>query len=143
MVPAGTNNRRPITAARTASANQALALRLFIAPSAHSDMADELAAERPRAAAGGLGLLGRLEQLDGVAVGVFQLDLLAAGTLLDLVPEAETGLLQRLDAGRQVIDFEDDPVPPARLLLAAIGHRAGAGTFRPAQPEGETPVRDG
>jgi len=48
--------------------------------------------------------------------GLFQLDLLAAGPRLDLVAEAETYLLQRLDARRQVIDFEDDPVPPARFL---------------------------
>src|SRR5262245_40187057 len=34
------------------------------------------------ASAGGSGLLGRFEQLDGVAIGVFQLDLLAAGTHL-------------------------------------------------------------
>src|SRR5262245_20978227 len=87
-------------------------------------------------------LPSRLEQLHRVAVGVFELDLLAAGTLLDLVPEAKAGLLHRLDSCRQVIHFEDDPVPPARLLLAAVGHRASAGTLRAAEPEGEVPVRD-
>src|SRR5262245_46893481 len=89
------------------------------------------------------GLLGRLEQLDGVTVGVFQLDLLAAGTLLDLVAEAETGLLQGFDARRQVINLEDDPVPPARLLFAAVGQRARPRTPRAAEPEGKAPVRDG
>ena len=43
-------------------------------------------------------LLGPLEQLDRVAVGVFQLDLPAAGTLLDLVAEAQARLLQLFDA---------------------------------------------
>src|SRR5262245_41126477 len=110
-------------------------------------MADELAAERPRSAAAGLvrrpALPGRLEQLDGVAVGILQLNLFAAGTLLDLVAEAETGLLHRLDERRQVIDFEDDPVPPARLLLAAVRQWPRPRTLRAAEPEGEAPVRDG
>jgi len=78
----------------------------------------------------------------GVAVRVFQLDLLAAGALLDLVAGAETGLLHRLDVCRQVIDLEDDPVPPARLLLAAIGQGPGPRTLRAAQPESGAPVRD-
>src|SRR5262245_45660583 len=88
-------------------------------------------------------LPSRLEDLHRVAVGVFELDLLAAGTLFDLVPEAKARLLQLRDAGRQIIDFKDDPVPPPRLLLAAVGQRAGPRTLRAAEPEGEVPVRDG
>jgi hypothetical protein len=34
-------------------------------------------------------LSGRFEQLDRIAVGIFQLDLLPAGTRLDLVSEAQ------------------------------------------------------
>src|SRR5205823_5088101 len=58
-------------------------------------------------------------------------------------PEAESRLLQRRDVGLEILDFEDDPVPPARLLLAAVGQRAGPRTLRAAEPEGEVPVRDG
>src|SRR5262245_52312707 len=39
------------------------------------------------------GYLTWLEQFDGVAIWVFQLDLHTAGTLLDLVAEAKTSLL--------------------------------------------------
>src|SRR5262249_15217462 len=40
-------------------------------------------------------------------------------------------------------DFEDDPVPSARFLLALVRHGPRTRTLRPAQPEGEAPVRDG
>ena len=62
----------------------------------------------------------------------YTLSLGSSRKLLDLVAEAETYLLQRLDARRQVIDFEDDPVPLARFLLAAIGQGAGPRTLRAA-----------
>src|SRR5262249_54896872 len=77
-----------------------------------------------------------------VAVGVFELDLLAAGAHLDFVPEAEARLLHRRDLGLKILDFEDDPVPPARLLLAAVGQGAGPRTLRAAKPESEAPVPD-
>src|SRR5205807_2389402 len=68
---------------------------------------------------------------------------LPPGPLLDFVPEAEAGLLHRRDVGLKILDFEDDPVPPARFILAAVGQGAGARTLLAAEPEGEVPIRDG
>jgi hypothetical protein len=47
-------------------------------------------------------LSGGLEQLDGVAIGILQQDLLAAGTNLHLVAKVEPVFLQFLDSRRQI-----------------------------------------
>src|SRR5829696_3350058 len=65
-------------------------------------------------------LFGRLEQLDWVAVGIFKLDLFAAGTGFNLIAESQAGFFQFRNARRQVINFEGKPVPAAALLFAAI-----------------------
>ena len=46
----------------------------------------------------------RLEQLDSVAIGILDLDLLAARTRLHVVPKAEAGFLQRLDESGKIRD---------------------------------------
>ena len=51
-------------------------------------------------------LAGRFEQFDGVAIGVFQLNLLAGGTDFHVIPKMESVSLESLDAGRKVGHFE-------------------------------------
>ena len=46
----------------------------------------------------------RLEQFNGIAIGIFDLDLLPAGTRFHFVPEAKAGVLQSLDCGSEVRD---------------------------------------
>jgi uroporphyrinogen III methyltransferase/synthase len=65
---------------------------------------------------------GGLKELDGVARGVVEHDLGAAGTPDDLVPEPEPRAAKALDFGSDVVHHELDTVPPARLGLAAVGH---------------------
>jgi hypothetical protein len=61
---------------------------------------------------------------------VLEQDLAAAHPAHDLVAEAEPGGAEGLDLARDVVDFELDAVPAARLRDAAVGHRLGgaAGT---------------
>src|SRR5687767_10393660 len=71
----------------------------------------------------------RLEELDGIPVRIFDLDLTAAGTAQHLVAKVDASLLQGVDALRQVGDPKHDAVPSARFLGLAI--REGA---RPGGP---------
>src|SRR5258706_8020433 len=74
-------------------------------------------------------LPGRLEQLDRIAVWIFQLDLLSRRAGLHLVAKMQPRLLQRLDSPRKVGHAKDHAVPPARFLTMPVGHRA-----RPRRP---------
>ena len=47
-------------------------------------------------------LLSRLEQLDGIAIGVFDLDLLPARADLHLIPERQSCFLEDLDRSRKI-----------------------------------------
>src|SRR5712671_995098 len=68
--------------------------------------------------------LGRwLEELDGIAVGIFDLDLSAGGTSLHLIAKLHTRDLQRVDLRRQIGDAKDHAIRSARLLGLAAGHR--------------------
>src|SRR5688500_2216282 len=67
-----------------------------------------------------------LEELDGIAVGIFDLDLFAPGTALHLVPKAMSGFFQRLNERREIADPQHDPVRSARLLLLTVRQRPGA-----------------
>src|SRR5437868_12731795 len=82
-----------------------------------------------------------LEQLDGVSVWIFELDLLAGRPALHLVAKAKTGGLQPCNPSGKIGDFQDDAVPSARLLKTAIGHRAGAGSAWAAQQQVERSER--
>src|SRR5689334_4605952 len=73
---------------------------------------------------------GRLEQLDRIPVGIFDLHLPAARADLQLVPEPHAGLLQPLDAGLEMVDAQHDPVPPTRFLAATIRQRPRTGCAR-------------
>ncbi len=63
-------------------------------------------------------------QLDRVAVGILDLDLLASGPDLDLAAEPGARHLQLLDVRSEIVDVKNDPIPPTGLLLAAVGQRA-------------------
>lgn len=66
------------------------------------------------------------EEFDGVAVGVFDLDLLAAGAGDEGGAEVDALVLEFGDAGEQLVDLEDDAVAAAGFLGAAVQQRARA-----------------
>ena len=74
-----------------------------------------------------------LEQLDGIAIGIFDLDLLAARPRLHVVPKMETGSLQRLDERWKIVDPKHDAVPSAGFLRLTVRHRARSGCSRTAE----------
>src|SRR5262249_1001707 len=80
--------------------------------------ADELVAQPSSFVASGPAPTA-LVDLVGVAVGIFDLYLLAARAGLDLVAEVGAGATQRLHARGHVIDVDDDPIPPTGLLPPA------------------------
>src|SRR5215203_432752 len=67
--------------------------------------------------------LGGLEELDRVAGGIVERNLLAAGATDDVVAKREPGRAQALDLARDIVDDEVDAVPATRPGLAAVGHR--------------------
>src|SRR4051794_23061461 len=73
---------------------------------------------------GGLSAASGLEQLDRVAGGVLQEDLLPAGAADDVVAEGEACGAQPLDLGRDVLDDQVDAVPAAGFGRAPVGHRS-------------------
>ena len=64
-----------------------------------------------------------LMELNRVAVGIFDLNLLAAGTYLDFVSKSGACSLERGQGGIEIVDVEDDPVPSPRSLSAPVRHR--------------------
>lgn len=64
--------------------------------------------------------MSRFEELDGIAVWIQQLNLLAARTADDVAAKTEAGFGERGGSRRQVIDSQDQPVPPAWLLRLAV-----------------------
>jgi hypothetical protein len=84
-----------------------------------------LKACRERGGVRNLGLLSWLEELDWIAVGIFDLDLSADGTSLHLIAKLHARVLQRVDLRRQIRHAQDDSIPSARLLGLAAGHRKG------------------
>ena len=63
------------------------------------------------------------------------MNLLAAGTDLHRITKVESGLLERLDACRQIGHAKDDSVPSPWFLPPAVGHVAGSGGARAAEEE--------
>jgi hypothetical protein len=80
-------------------------------------------------------LLRRLEQLDGIPVGVFQLDLFPGRADFHLVAKTQARLLQRRDKRGQVRSAKHHAIPSARLLTMPIGHRPGARGLWSAQQQ--------
>src|SRR5262245_24756709 len=58
----------------------------------------------------------RLEELDGIPVRIFDLNLSTSRAGLHLVAEPKSRVLQFSDEPRQIGDLQDDPVPAAALL---------------------------
>src|SRR5688500_5937246 len=71
--------------------------------------------------------LCRLEQLDGIPVRIFDLDLLTAGSRLHAVPKEKTGFSQPFDERRKVLDAQHDTIPAAGFLCLALRHRSRSG----------------
>jgi hypothetical protein len=80
-------------------------------------------------------VLGVLEQLDDVAGGVLEQDLLAAGPGEDLVPERHTRGPEAVDLGRDVVDDQVDAVPHAGAGGGAVEHRLTGRAARAAEEE--------
>jgi len=64
----------------------------------------------------------RLEQLNRIAVGIFNLDLFATRADFHFVSKTHPGTFQVSNSLRQIIHLKNHAVPPAWLLLTAIGH---------------------
>ena len=67
-------------------------------------------------------LMGRLEQLDRIPVRILELNLLSAGSDLELVAKAHSAFLQGLNACSKIRHLKNHAIPPAGLLTAAIWH---------------------
>ena len=67
-------------------------------------------------------MASRLEQLNRIAVGIFNLNLFATGADLDFISKTRTRLFQLRNARRQILDLKEHTVPSAGLLLTAIAH---------------------
>src|SRR5258708_38082494 len=67
-------------------------------------------------------MASRLEQLNRIAVGIFNLNLFATGADLDFISKTQTRLFQLRNARRQILDLKEHTVPSAGLLLTAIVH---------------------
>ncbi len=65
----------------------------------------------------------RLEQFDRISRRIFENDLFAANPSDDGVPKVSSHLAKRFDHPLKVSYFNREAIPPARLLLGAIGHR--------------------
>src|SRR5439155_17734594 len=82
-------------------------------------------ADEPSATHGTASVLPcRFEELERIAVWILELDLSAPGADFHLVPEMQSGLLQRVDTGGEIRDPKDDPIPTTRFLMTAVGQRA-------------------
>src|SRR6516225_9567104 len=75
----------------------------------------------------------QLEQLNRIAVRIFNLNLFAAGAYLHFISKTQTGLFQVSDARRQILHVKEYTVPSAGLLLTAIRHWSGPRCPRTAQ----------
>src|SRR5258705_13192912 len=86
-------------------------------------------------------LASSLEQLDRIAVGIFQLDLLASRTYLQLIPKMQSSLFQHFNSSGQVFDLQNYPIPSTRPLLTTIRHRTRTRSARTT--ENEFQIADG
>jgi hypothetical protein len=65
-------------------------------------------------------MASRLEQLDRIAVEIFNLNLLAARAYLHFIFKTHTRLFQVSDARRQILHLKKHTVPSAGLLLTDL-----------------------
>jgi len=78
-------------------------------------------------------MASRLEQLNWIAVGIFNLNLFAARAYLRFISKTQTHLFQVSNGHRQILHLKKHTVPSAALLLTAIGHWSGPRSPRTAQ----------
>src|SRR5256885_9092866 len=90
----------------------------------------------------GLSLSRRLEQLNRIVVGVLDHDLTTARAGFHLIAKVDSGPLQDLNAGREILYGQNDPIPSAGLLTATVRHRSRTGRARTAQQNAKRPERD-
>jgi hypothetical protein len=74
-----------------------------------------------------------LEQLDRIAVGIFQLDLFAARANLQLIAKMQAGLPEGIDTSRKIAHLKNNSIPAAWLLATTVRHGARAGSTRAAE----------
>jgi len=67
-----------------------------------------------------------LEQLNRIAVRIFNLNLFAAGPNLHVISQTQTRLLEVSNQGTQILHMKKHTIPSAGFLSTAIGHRPGA-----------------
>jgi hypothetical protein len=68
----------------------------------------------------------RLEQFDGIPVRIFNLDLTAGRSGLQVVSAWYVCLLQHVDECAQIFDPKHHAIPTAGLLLLSVRHRPRA-----------------
>ena len=83
-----------------------------------------------------------LEQLNRITIGIFDLDLLAARTLLHRVPKMEAGFLQTVNERWKVDHAKHDPVPSAWFLLLTVRHWPRSRRLRAAEQNLRVAERD-
>jgi len=66
--------------------------------------------------------VSRFKQFDRIAIRIFKLDLLAAGSILHLIPKNYPSFLQRFDLGGQVFNLQNYPISTSRFWLATVRH---------------------
>jgi hypothetical protein len=78
-----------------------------------------------------------LEELDWIPVGIFHLDLTAAGTSLCLIAKPHPRVPQRVDLRGQIRHAQDHSIPSARVLGFAAWHRTGSRCSWPTEQQRE------
>ena len=78
-------------------------------------------------------MASRLEQLNWIAVGIFNLNLFAARAYLPFISKTYTRLFQLSNARRQILQLKKHTVPSAWFLLTAIRHWSGPRCARTTQ----------
>src|SRR5918996_1614056 len=84
----------------------------------------------------------RLEELDRVAGGIFEQDLLPSRAGDDVVAEVHPFGSETLDLGRDVVHHELESVPAARLRLAAVRHGPPGRAGRAAEQQSQVAPED-
>src|SRR5438477_5459845 len=79
-----------------------------------------------RLVACGSSMGSRLEQLNRVAVRIFNLNLFAARANFHFISETQTRLFEVSNLRTQILHLKQHTVPPAGLLLTAVGHWSGS-----------------
>ena len=85
-------------------------------------------------------MASRLELLN--RVGIFYLNLFAAGTYLHFISETNACAFQVRNARRQILHLKNHAVPSAGLLLTAIGHGPRSRSAGTAQDQLEATDRN-